>query len=129
MFKKALSLTLAGLLLSVITSVPVCAQSQAGNDPQHADRIKAKVTKLGTGKQARVQVILADNTTLEGYIGEIAEDHFTVIDPKRGAVTPVPYVKVQRIKSANHSAASALGFGAAVIGGVLLFVVLLTRRA
>lgn len=129
MFKELLSLALAGLLTSMIISVPVSAQSQAGNEAQHADRIKAEVTKLGTGKQARVQVNLADNTKLKGYIGEIAEDHFTLIDSKRGTVTPVPYAKVQRIKNINHSAAYALGFGAAVLGGVLLFVVLLTRRA
>jgi len=126
MFEKLLSLALACLLTSMIT-VPASAQSQAGNEPQHADRIKAEVTKLGTGKQARVQVNLTDNTKLKGYIGEIAEDHFTLIDSKRGTVTPVPYAKVQRIRNINHSAAYALGFGAAVIGGVILIVALALR--
>ena len=127
MFEKSLSLVLAVLLTGMITCVPAPAQSQAGKDPQQSEKVKAKVTKLGTGKQARVEVKLKDNTRLKGYIGEIAEEHFTLVDPKHGTVTPVPYEQVQQIKNTNHSAAYALGFGAAIIGGVILFVALALR--
>ena len=123
MFEKLLSLALAVLLTGMITCVPASAQSQAEKDPQQAEKVKAKVTKLGAGKQARVEVKLKDNTRLKGYIGEIAEEYFTLIDPKHGTVTPVPYAQVQQIKNTNHSAAYALGLGAAVIGGVILVVV------
>lgn len=127
MFAKLLSLTLAGLLTSMVTPVAVSAQSQAGKDPQQADQVKAKVTKLGTGKQARVEVKLRDNTKLKGYIGEIAEAHFTLVDPKHGTVTPVPYEQVQQIKNTNHSGWYALGLGAGVVGGLMLVVVLALR--
>src|SRR5882762_6213260 len=113
MFKKLLALALACLLTNIITSVPASAQSQAGRDAHDAERVKAKVTRLGTGKQARVEVRLSDKTKLKGYIGEIAQTHFTVIDPKHGTVTPVPYDQVQQIKNTNHSAVVALGLGAA----------------
>src|SRR6266849_10988997 len=127
MFEKLLSLALAVLLTGMITCVPASAQSQAGKDPQQAEKIKAKVTRLGTGKQARVEVKLKDNTKLKGYIGQIAEDRFALIDPKHGTVTPIPYAQVQQIKNTNHSGWYALGFGAAIIGGLMAFVALSLR--
>jgi len=109
----------------MITVVPVPARSptaQAARETQQTEKVKGKVTRLGTGRQARVEVKLNDNTRLKGYIGQIAEDHFTLIDPKHGTVTPVPYAQVQQIKNKNHSGTFALGLGAAVIGGVILVV-------
>ena len=127
MFKNLLSVALASLLLGMMTSVPVSAQSPAERETQQAGKVKTRVTKLGTGKQARVEVKLKDNTKLKGYIGEIAEEHFTLIDSKHGTITPVPYIQVQEIKNTNHSAAYALGLGAAVVGGLLLVVRLALR--
>ena len=127
MFKKLLSVALAGLLMTMIMAVPASAQSRAAGESQQAEKVKAKVTKLGTGKQARVEVRLKDNTKLKGYIGAIAEEHFTLIDPKHGTVTPVPYEQVQQTKNSNHSAVYALGFGAAIVGGLMLVVVLALR--
>ena len=127
MFKKVLSLALPCLLTTMITSVPVSAQLQAAREPQQTEKVKATVTKLGTGKQARVEVKLKDNTKLKGYIGEIAQEHFTLIDPKHGTITPVPYDQVQQIKNTNHSGLFALGLAAATIGGVMLLVVLSLR--
>ena len=122
MFKKLLSVALTSLFVSMTTAVPASAQSQAASETQQAEKVKGKVTRLGTGKQASVEVKLKDNTKLKGYIGEIAEEHFTVINPRHGTVTPVPYAQVQKIKSTNHAGAFALGLGAAVIGGVLIVV-------
>src|SRR5713101_7587465 len=127
MFEKLLSLGLAGLLTSMIPYASSSAQSQTGREPQQAEKVKATVTKLGTGKQARVEVKLRDNTKLKGYIGAIAEEHFTLIDPKHGTVTPVPYEQVQQTKNSNHSAVYALGFGAAIVGGLMLVLVLALR--
>ncbi len=127
MFDKFLSLAVAGLLTGMMTCVSVSAQSKGGAEPQQADKVKASVTRLGTGKQARVEVKLKNNTKLKGYIGEIAEERFTVVDPKHGTVTPVLYEQVQQIKNANHSGLYALGLGAAVIVGVTLFVALALR--
>jgi len=124
MFKKLLSVALTGLFLSMITAVPASAQSQAASETQ---KVKAKVTRIGTGKRATVNVKLRDNTKLKGYIGEIAQEHFTVVDPKHGTVTPVQYEQVQQIKNTNHQWLFALGAGAASIVGVLLVVTLSMR--
>jgi hypothetical protein len=77
---------------------------------------------LGTGKRARVEIKLKDNTKLKGYIGAIAEEQFTVVDPKGGTVMPVPYNQVQQIKNTNRSGVYALGFAAGIIGGILILV-------
>ncbi|HKC66078.1 MAG TPA: hypothetical protein VKB86_20710, partial [Pyrinomonadaceae bacterium] len=69
MLKKFLSFALACSLISLVTPVPPAhAQTQAGNETQ-ADKARAKVVKLGTGRQSRVEVKLTDNTKLKGYIG------------------------------------------------------------
>lgn len=122
MFKKLLSIALTSLLVSMITAVPASAQSQAGSETQQAEKIKGRVTRLGTGKRARIEIKLKDNTKLKGYIGGIAEEQFTVVDPRHGTVTPVPYNQVQQIKNTNHSGVYALGFAAGIIGGVIILV-------
>ena len=127
MLKNLLSMALAVLLLGMTTAVRSSAQSPTQKDPQQADQMKAKVTRLGTGKQARVEVKLKDNTKLKGYIGQIAEDKFALIDPKHGTVTPIPYDQVQQIKNTNYKGWYALGFGAAIIGGVMALVALSLR--
>jgi hypothetical protein len=127
MLAKLLSLSLASLLTITISSAPISAQAQAPADPAHADQVKAKVTRLGTGKQARVSVRFRDNSRLKGYIGEIGTTHFTLIDPSRGTVTPIPYDQVQAIKNTNHSAVTAALLGAGTILGVMLLVALSLR--
>ena len=126
MFEKLLSLALAGLL-TVITSVPASAQLQAEREPLQAEKVKVKVTRIGTGKKARVEVKLRDNTKLKGYVGEIAQEHFTVIDSKHGTVTKVPYVEVQQIKNTDRSALFALIAAPAIVGGLMLVVVIALR--
>ena len=118
MFKTILSLVLASLI-TMITSVPIAAQSQP-------DKVKAKVTKIGTGKKAGVDVKLNDNTRLKGYVGEIAANHFTVINSKHGTVTTVSYDQVQQIKSTERWVLP-LVLGVGTIIGVILIVAVSLR--
>jgi hypothetical protein len=125
MFKNLLSVALGVLLLGMTTPVPSLAQSPA--EKEQADKIRAKVTRLGTGKRARVEIKLKDNTRLKGYIGQIAEEKFALVDPKHGTVTPVPYDQVQQIKNTNLSGWYALAIAPAIIGGLLAVVALALR--
>ena len=129
MFKKLLSFALACSLISLVMSLtPAHAQSQSDREAQ-ADKARAKVVKLGTGKQARVEVKLTDNRKLKGYIGEIAEDHFTLVDARHVNVIQIQYAQVQQIKNINHSAIYAPLFGAAIIGGVIIYALIAARGA
>jgi len=127
MFKNLLSVALGVLLISLTTPAPSSAQSPTENDPRQADEIKAKVTRLGMGRQARVEVKLKDNTKMKGYIGQISEDGFALVDPKHGTVTPVPYAQVQQIKNTNRSGWYALLLVPAVVGGLMAVVALSLR--
>jgi len=127
MAKKLLSVALMLLLTSLVTPVPASAQSQEDTRARQAQKVKARISKLGTGKRAYVEVKLRDNNKLKGYVSEIADDHFVVIDPKTNVRSTVPYAQVQQIKVNNHSLGYGLAFGAAVIGGVIIAVSLLLR--
>jgi hypothetical protein len=126
MFRKPLSLLLALLLTGAITSVPALAQSQTERQSTQAEKIKAKVAKTGTGKRAAVTIKLKDDTKLKGYIGEIAQDHFSVVDPKHGTVNQIPYDQVQQIKNDNRAWLFA-GLAGATLGAVVILVSLLLR--
>jgi hypothetical protein len=125
MFNRLLSLALAGFLITVVTSVPASAQSES--DARQVEKVKAQITKMGTGKQARVKIKLKDNQTLKGYIGEIAEDHLTLVDARHGTITPIPYSKIEQVKANNPSPFFPLALGAATVGGVMIVVALLLR--
>ena len=125
MFNKLLSLALAGLLISMFMFLPVSAQSEA--DARQVDKVRSQVTRMGTGKQARVKIKLKDNQTLKGYIGEIAEDHLTLIDARHGTITPIPYYKIEQVKKVNPSPFLPLALGAATVGGLMIVVAVVLR--
>lgn len=126
MFRKPLSLWLALLLTGAISTAPALAHSQTEQQATQAQKIKARVAKAGTGKRAAVTVKLKDETKLKGYIGEIAQDHFSLVDPKAGTVTQVPYDQVQQIKNDNRAWLAA-GLAGAVLGGLVILVSLSLR--
>ena len=119
-FPKALSLALVAFLLTM-TASSGRAQSRPPDDAPASEEIRAKVAKLGTGKRSRAGITLKDDRRLKGYIGEISENSFTLVDPKRGTVTNITYDEVRQIKSRNHAVREIALFGA-MMGGILILV-------
>jgi hypothetical protein len=119
-FPKALSLALVACLL-MMTASSGRAQSPHPDDAPASEEIRAKVAKLGTGKRSRADITLKDDRRLKGYIGEISENSFTLVDPKRGTVTNITYDEVRQIKSRNHAVREIALFGA-MMGGILILV-------
>lgn len=126
MFRNSLSLALAVLLTSTMAAVPASAQLQTTNQSPEAEKAKTRVMKLGVGR-SRVEVKLKNHMKLKGFIGQIADEGFTLIDPKSGTVTPVPYEQVLQVKSINRSALIALAVAVGTIAGLMLFVGLSLR--
>lgn len=122
-FRKALSAVLPVLLI-MMTATIGSSQSRTQNDTPAPEKIRAKVAKLGTGKRARAEVIFKDDQKLKGYIGEISENGFTLVDPKRGTVTTISYDQVRQVKNRNHDGRHLAFAGAAVIGTFTLALVL-----
>ncbi|MEO6052232.1 MAG: hypothetical protein ABIP78_13005 [Pyrinomonadaceae bacterium] len=66
MFKKYLTVTLAVLVLNLSLSAVAFGETKEEKEAKSAENVKANVTKLGMGKDARVEVKLKDGTKLKG---------------------------------------------------------------
>jgi cell division protein FtsB len=125
MVKRMLSLMLAYLLLSSVCAVSGAGRVQAGKE---AVEVKAKVAKLGTGPNARVEVKFKDGARLKGYVSQREDDYFVVTDPNTGTTTKVPYADVKQVKGSNHSSgAKILIGGLALLAGVIALIVIAGR--
>ncbi len=136
MFKNALSIFVVCLLMNLAGLVAVSAQTSADKQAEVIEKVKESVRKLGVGEAARVEVKLNDGTKLKGYIGDVDQDSFVVVDKTTGATKTIEYRDVNRIKGNNRSTAAKIGLGAAkfaavttaVVGGLLLLVYVTTKE-
>ena len=122
MFKKYLVLGLTVLIINLSLSVSVFAETKVEKDAKFADKVKMNITKLGTGKDARVEVKLRDKTKLKGYISQINETGFVVVDEKTGAATEVSYSNAKQVKGNNLSTGVGIVIGVAVVVIVLFLI-------
>jgi len=130
MFKKSLSLALAGaLIFTLVGAAPVSAKSKAEKEAERAAKVKAGIAKLGVGKEARIAVKLRDKTRVSGYISQAGEDSFVITDLKTGATTDVAYTDVTQAKGQNLSTGATIAIAVAVAVGVTLLVLYLVARA
>lgn len=78
------------------------ADVRAQNDAQtEAARTKADIVKIIDGKGARVKIDLRDDKKLKGYISEIKDSGFVLINKKTGASREISYLQVRQVKSDN----------------------------
>ena len=129
-----LSKIVAGLLICVVfTAAGTNAAFAAGSHEKnlakserklkkHAAKIKAAVNKLGVGKDSLVKIKLRDKTKVKGYISEIVDENFTVVDTK-GEAHVIAYSNAKQIRGNNlHTGAwVAIGIGIGVIVFWIIF--------
>jgi hypothetical protein len=96
------------------------AETKSEKEVKFAQKVKARVTKLGSGPDAKVEVKLKDGRKLKGYVSQINEDGFVVID-KTGVSTEIPYPQTKQVKGHNLSTGVKIGIG---IGIAILVLVL-----
>ena len=118
MLKKYFTLFLTILVFNLFLSIPLFANSK---EDKFAKKVKTNITKLGTGKDARVEVKLRDKTKLKGYVSQINENSFVVVDEKTGASTEVPYPNAKQVKGNNLST----GVSIAIVVGLLTVAIIL----
>lgn len=115
MFKKYLTLILTILVINLSLCNSVFAATGAEEKAvKLAARVKASVAELGAGKDSRVEVKLRDKTKLKGYVGQINENSFVVVNEKTGAASEVLYSQAKQIKGNNLSTGVKIAIGAAV---------------
>jgi hypothetical protein len=130
MFKKSLSLALAGVMIFTLAVAPqASAETKAEKEAAFAAKVKSEIAKLGVGKQARVAVKLRDKTKLSGYVSQAGEDSFVITDAKTGANTEVPYPSVMQAKGKNLSTGAIIAISVGVAVGVTLLVLYLLAVA
>jgi hypothetical protein len=118
MFKKSLTFILTVLVFNLFLSGVAFAASKEEKAAKLAVKVKAGVEKLGSGKDAKVEIKLYDKTKLKGYIDQIGENSFSVTDSTSGSTTEVSYRNVKQIKGNNLTVGKAI-----VIGVVALLVI------
>ena len=128
MLKRYLSIFLAGLLFQVTCfAAPAAASGREEEEARLAQKVKASLSRLGTGPETRIKIKLRDKTTLEGYLSSLGEDSFEITDAKDGVATTVFYTQVKQVKGNNFSTGAKIGIGAAIAIGLAVVIVLATR--
>lgn len=79
-------------------------------DAQLAEKVKASISKLGSGEDAKVKVKLKDGTKLKEYVRRIDQNNFFVTNDKDEA-REVSYQQVKQVKGNNLSTGAKVAIG------------------
>jgi hypothetical protein len=123
MLRKTLSTVLA-CLISFVCVIQISANAGSGKQDQ-AEKVKAKIAKIGTGPKARVKVKLKDGTSLQGHINKIEDNGFELIADKSGTVNSVSYTDVSQVKTVveNPFSDPKVWLGLALIPAIIVIAV------
>ncbi len=124
MLKRMLAIVLTGMLVTMTVGLRQ-VNAQTGSQDSRVAKVRMDVLKLGVGETARVEVKLRDNGKLKGYIGETAQDSFTLVDSEDGSSRTVAYADVEKVKKegGGFSSRSWIILGAAAVGAVATWMV------
>jgi sRNA-binding regulator protein Hfq len=123
MLRKSLSMALLGLTLLFTNLQLINAQTNTGNNAATVEKIKANVTKRGTGEKARVNVKMLNGTKMKGFISQAGDDSFTLTDSKTKQTSTLAYSDVAQVKKQGLSTGAKILIGVGV--GVAVTVVVL----
>lgn len=126
MFKKHLTLFITIFVINLSLSASVFAKTNSTKEAKLTEKLKANITKLGTGKDARVEVKLRDKTKLKGYISQINENTFVVIDGKTNLTNEVAYKNAKQVKGNNLSTGVKIAIAVGAIFVVVLIIGLIS---
>jgi hypothetical protein len=123
MLKRICSVMLSALLLQA-AALPAFGATNAEKEAARAEKVRARLAKLGTGRDARVKVELRDKTKLEGYVSASDADTFALTDD-RGDTTRVPYQDVKKARGNNLSTGAKVAIGIGIGVGVFIIIALI----
>ena len=121
MFRKYISLTLIGLLLNL--AFYSTAKADAEKDAKFAEKVKADISKLGSGRDDKVEIKLKDGTKLKGYLKSVRELSFILMIEETGATEEIEYSQVRQVKDRNLSASKKFLLRVFIIGVLLIPIV------
>lgn len=128
--KRTFSLLLSLVILHVFSYAPLASETpkEKAKKALLAAQVKAGIAELGTGVSARVRIVLYDKTKYDGYVTEIAADHFVVADAKTGATAPIAYSEVKGVKGHNLSTGAKIGIGVAIAAAIGIAIAIIAGR-
>lgn len=114
------------LILSMSAATMTPGKSKEEKAAEFAGKVKAGITRLGVGPDARVEVKLRDRTKLKGYVSQIGDESFVVADVKTGLTTEVQYPDVAKVKGNNLSSGATIAIAVGLaVGATILFLYLI----
>ena len=120
-------LTVLMLMMALLSAGVVLetAQAQTSRDAEIAAKTRAKVAKIGIGQNAKVEVKLRDHSRIKGYIQELQQDSFTLVERDTGLSRSVAYADALEVKrsSSGLSAKNLAIIGAAAGGAIVTWIV------
>jgi hypothetical protein len=123
MLKKNTTVALAILLTySVICVLPTSGGTKDDKQARLTQKVKDRISRLGVGKDAVVEVKLRDNTRLGGYVSEAGADSFVVVDAKTGTKSTLAYGDVLQLKGTHRSTGAKVAIGVASAAAIALFI-------
>ncbi|HEX8501323.1 MAG TPA: hypothetical protein VF659_12145 [Pyrinomonadaceae bacterium] len=120
MLKKVCSVILSALLLQA-AAIPAFAKTSAEKEAKRAEKVRAQIAKLGTGKDALVKLELRDKTKLEGYVSEVGAESF-VVTSKAGVATTVAYPQVGKARGNNLATGDKIVIGIGIAAAIVLLI-------
>lgn len=123
-YLKITAVVLAALLLNLTCPSRALAGNSPEKEARFAQKVKTEIAKLGIGPDARVDLKLRDKTKLKGYISEVGDQSFAVVDDKTGSATAVTYPQVKQVKGNNLSTGAKIAIGV----GIFLAVIVILNR-
>ena|SRR3712207_5948726 len=123
MLRRICTVILSALLLQA-AALPAFGATNAEKEARRAEKVRTQLSKLGTGRDARIKVELRDKTKLEGYVSSADADAFGVTDDK-GNTTAVPYQQVKRAQGNNLSTGAKIAIGVGIAVGVFIIIALI----
>lgn len=127
MLRKILCFFLGAALIGV-ASGSVQAETKEEKAAAFTQKVKAEIAQLGTGTEVRVELKLRDQTKLKGWISEIGETGFVVIEATSGKAVPVVYPEVTQIRGHHGHYRTRYLIATAVALLVTVLVVVLSER-
>ena len=98
MIKRILSFILIALAFNLAFYSTVNANPNPEKKVKFASKVKTAIAKLGTGTETHVEVKLRNKTKIKGYVSELRESSFFVVDSKNGMSSEIPYSQVKSVK-------------------------------
>lgn len=123
MWRSAISCALSIILVNLLC-LPTVAAKPSSKEEQQLEKLKAGIRKLGIGPDAHIKVKLKDKSEISGYISEVGEDSFVVVDAETGRSNIVAYPQIAQAKGNNLSSNAKLAITLVAVGVIALLLVI-----